>query len=218
MKKNNTVLIVIISLILFLPSSSVNSATVKTWLETTDRYELLSNEGFVAFECNEVKVVDKEVVVNKCECKGTGKITTGDNRVLNCPCENCTCGKKNTDTEKKNTDTVPDKESVEEIDYIQSLEARCILFTNPEWCTPCVQLENSTLKELKQARYKFGNIDKKFVHISILDETSPLFAKYGHGTIPLFLFVKNGKVVKELTGYQTSKVISEAINKNLTDE
>ena len=226
MQKNNTVLIIIIALILFLPSSSVKSETAKTWLENTDKYELLANEGFIAFECNEVAVVDKQVteVIDtkvKCECNGTGKIRTGDNRVLPCPCVNCTCAKSTNDntitltiknpqieeTQKKNTDTVQEEKSID----ISQFNGRCFVFTNPEWCVPCIKLEKTTFPILEKAGFQFGEVTEA-AHITKLNEKHPLFTKYGHKSIPLFIFIKDGKVVKELNGYQEAGVIADTIN------
>lgn len=221
MQKNNIVIMGIIALILFLPSTAKTEVQT-TWLDKTDKYELLSNEGLVAFSVNESEVqnqLEKVDEVKNCECNGTKQIRTGDNRVIPCPCKDCKCSSKinlnlnsgdapKEDTQKKNTaDTVQ-----EETDYIPLLDGRCILFTNPEWCAPCVQLENTTLKELKKAGYKFGGLTDKKIHIIILDENSPMFEKYAHGSLPTFIFIKNGKVVKELVGYQTSEVISKEIN------
>lgn len=223
MQKNNTVLIIIIALILFLPSSSVKSETVKTWLEKTDKYELLTNEGFVAFECNEVAVVNVEVIDDKdktvkCECNGTKQIRTGDNRILPCPCLNCTCAKSINltikdspveEVQKKNTDTVQEKKSVD----INQLTNRCLLFTNPEWCAPCVQIEKNTLPVLIQAGYKIGSLEEA-CHITKLDEEHPLYSQLNIKGIPTFVFIKNGKIVKTMTGYYPANVISDEYNKS----
>ena len=226
MQKNNIVIIGIIALILFLPSSAKTEVQA-TWLDNIDKYELLSNEGLVVFNANESEIQnqpEKVDEVKSCECNGTKQIRTGDNRVLPCPCKDCKCSPKinlnlnsgdappiQEDTQKKNTvDTVQ-----EETDYIPLLDGRCILFTNPEWCVPCSQLENTTLKELKKAGYKFGKVTDKKIHIIILDENSPMSEKYAKGAIPTFLFIKGGKIVKVLTGYQTSAVISKEINEVL---
>lgn len=223
MQKNNIVIMGIIALILFLPSSAKTEVQT-TWLDNIDKYELLSNEGLVAFNANESEVQtqpEKVDEVKSCECNGTKQIRTGDNRILPCPCKDCKCTPKinlnlnsgdapptQEDTQKKTTDTPIQ----EETDYIPLLDGRCILFTNPEWCAPCVQLENTTLKELKKAGYKFGKLTDKKIHFIILDENSPMFKKYAHGTVPTFIFIKNGKVVKELVGYHTSEVISKEMN------
>lgn len=231
----NKIVLGIILVVLFLPSSS-KTQDVKTWKDTIDKYELLSNEGFVALKANAElaqATPDKEetkpvapVVPVKCDgCGGTGVIKTGDGRTLDCP----KCGTNNSgainvtmqeeDSQKKSIPIQPELYTEpEEIDYIPSLEGRLILFTNPEWCGPCRLLESTTLLELKKANYTTGSLKEK-VHITILDENYPFFKKYcKDGTIPHFVFIHKGKVVRELTGYQSYQTISELINWNLKNE
>lgn len=224
MQKNNTVLIIIIALILFLPSSSVKSEITKTWIDNTSKYELLANEGLVAFEVNESPLVQVKENIVKCECNGTGKIRTGDNRILPCPCNNCQCSKSTSDntinltiksspveeTQKKNTDTVQDTEAID----ISLYNNRCLLFTNPEWCVPCRQVENDTIPVLIKAGYKIGSL-KESCHITKLDEEHPLYTQLGIKSLPTFIFIKNGKIVKIITGYYPGNVISDEFNKSL---
>jgi thiol-disulfide isomerase/thioredoxin len=216
--------------LLFIPNNSgVSSA--QTEIPSLDKYSKLENEGFVGFQAAAVddskieEIVDNTIHEAKdCECKGTGTIRTGDNRLLPCPCANCTCKKitdnnntininlGNEDNQKKNTESEPVPEVKPEL-KIEDLSHVIIIFTNPEWCAPCIQLEKTTLKELRDVGFKFGQLEEhKTVHVICLDEEHPFYSKYGKGSIPHLLFIKDGKIYKELSGYQTSAIVSKIYN------
>lgn len=228
----NKIILGIILVILFLPSSS-KTEDVKTWQDTIDKYELLSNEGFMAIKINEEVSTNTNdtkpvppVTPVKCDgCGGSGVIKTGDGRTLDCPkCNQNNSGAINVtmqdeESQKKSIPIQPELYTEpKEIDYIPLLEGRLILFTNPEWCGPCRLLESTTLSELKKAKYTTGSLKEK-VHITILDENYPFFEKYcKNGTLPHFVFIRKGKVVRELTGYQSYQTISSLIDWNLNNE
>jgi thiol-disulfide isomerase/thioredoxin len=231
---NNTIVTVVILVLLFIPNSS-GLSLAETGIPSLDKYSKLENEGFVGFQAAAIddskqeEAVDNTIHETKdCECKGTGTIRTGDNRLLPCPCANCSCKKitdnNNTininlgteeDSQKKNTElsTVP-KEQDSLIEYsIDNLDMVIIVFTNPEWCAPCKRLENTTFQELKKVGYKFGSLaEADTCHIILLNEEHPLYAKYGVGTIPTFIFINDGKIFTKITGYQTSQMVSKLYN------
>lgn len=62
-------------------------------------------------------------------------------------------------------------------------------------------LEDKTFPAMKKAGYVITSKMDKSAHIVILDDDHPLYNKYGTGSIPCFIIIKNGKVVEKFSGY-----------------
>lgn len=74
-------------------------------------------------------------------------------------------------------------------------------------------LEDKTFPAMKKVGYIITHKMDKSAHIVVLDDEHPLYDKYGTGSIPCFLIVKNGKVVEKFSGYIDAINLSNKIIK-----
>lgn len=74
-------------------------------------------------------------------------------------------------------------------------------------------LRDKTFPELAKVGYVITEKMDKSAHIVVLDDDHPLYDKYGTGSIPCFLIVKNGKVVEKFSGYINAINLSDKMIK-----
>lgn len=216
--KTQDILILLLILILLFPSGPI--------APQRDMFALYAAEGMVAtqvFSNNGTDLKPQPDVTPtpnpqyKCEkCKDLGYITTGDGinkfpcpdckvpKVTGCQCgganckkENCTCGKGVGECAPK-TAQDPPKVFTE----VKESGITALLFTQPPTCPPCRQYETQVKPELLKLGIKISK-DKDSIIREIdptrgTKEEAALWAQYGGlGVgIPLFVFIKDGKVVE----------------------
>lgn len=135
-------------------------------------------EGLVAFIVNEYPPnVPMPEPITKCTCNGTKQIRTGDNRILPCPCDNCTCKKGTGDLEKPN---------------------KQILYFGAEWCGPCLSFTKNELPKLIEEGFTDNLLgENSNIYKIDIDKNPELYRKYGRGRpLPLFIKIENGVEVK----------------------
>ena len=73
------------------------------------------------------------------------------------------------------------------------------------WCGPCKMMAPvvSELAEEFDGRLKVGKID--------VDENGDIAAQYGVMSIPMFLIIKNGSVVKKSVGAQSKEELADTV-------
>lgn len=76
------------------------------------------------------------------------------------------------------------------------------------WCGPCIRMEPA-VKELAR---EYGNV--KIGKLNI-DENRRITKKYLVGSIPTFIFFKNGSVVKKVVGTRSKRVLKKIIEENI---
>ena len=75
-----------------------------------------------------------------------------------------------------------------------------------DWCGPCRMLK-PTFQKLEET---FGN-SVKFSYINV-DEQQELASQYGVRSIPFVVIEKNGEVVQQVTGAQSSMTYENILN------
>lgn len=79
-----------------------------------------------------------------------------------------------------------------------------------EWCGPCKLLApviNELIEEYKGKSVKIGKLN--------VDENKETANKYNIMGIPAIIIFKDGKIIKQLTGYQPKEALKELIDKNI---
>lgn len=79
-----------------------------------------------------------------------------------------------------------------------------------EWCGPCKLLApviNELIEEYKGKSVKIGKLN--------VDENKETANKYNIMGIPAIIIFKEGKIIKQLTGYQPKEALKELIDKNI---
>ena len=75
-----------------------------------------------------------------------------------------------------------------------------------DWCGPCRMLK-PTFQKLEET---FGN-SVKFSYINV-DEQQELASQYGVRSIPFVVIEKNGEIVQQVTGAQSSMTYENILN------
>jgi thiol-disulfide isomerase/thioredoxin len=89
----------------------------------------------------------------------------------------------------------------------------CSYVFTAKWCQPCNKFKTVDIPALKECKWNISEKEwSKGTHLVIIDidENPELFAKYASGTekIPFFVTTKNGKKLKDHSGYMNSKDFS----------
>jgi thiol-disulfide isomerase/thioredoxin len=184
-----TLILILVFLVLLIPTSVV----LKSY--ALDKFERLKSEGGVAYcvahlETPDINLNKPDVkpsptpVQTTCnECKGTGKIKSGDGLfVSDCPCgKNCKCQAMKTEPEKVKVDK------------------KIILITAPSWCMSCKQIDEYTIPAIKKTGWKV----EKNGHVEIYDyDNHPeLVEKYEIDLVPTWILLENDKEVSRYSGF-----------------
>ncbi|KKP35976.1 MAG: lpbca thioredoxin [candidate division TM6 bacterium GW2011_GWF2_32_72] len=92
---------------------------------------------------------------------------------------------------------------------IKSHSGPIILDIYASWCGPC-QMMTPIFEELEQeflGKCKFAKLN--------VDEARELAIEYGVTSIPTFVFIKNGNVVKKEMGQLSKKALKEKIDAHI---
>ena len=157
---------------------------------------------FEALSAYAVQIETKTVQTTCDECKGTGKVKSGDGlNETQCPCgDNCQCKKPNEEPDEN----LP----------------RTMIFVKARNCEACDQTSEKVFPVLKKRKYIIQTDMTKKGHIFIVDwHRSPIPKKYNVTGTPTYLLFKGDKLIGQHTGFLNSAgVIKFFEGKELTDK
>lgn len=235
--KSQDILMIFLILILLFPSSPM--VTPKDVFSLYAAEGMVATQIF-SQDGTDLKPQPDEVPVPnpdkkyKCEkCKDLGYITTGDGihkfpcpdckvpKVTGCPCNKPNCNKEKCECPKTVAECAPPpKVETKIFTEVKESTVTAILFTQPPTCPPCKKYENEVKPELVKRGIKISK-DKDAV-IREVDPTrgtaeeSALWAQYsglGNGGIPMFVYIKDGKVVEFKNGFMTLNETLKSLGK-----
>ena len=86
------------------------------------------------------------------------------------------------------------------------------------WCPPCKKFKNEELPKLKSSKWKVGDADTNHIKIVDIDqkraEWSRVSKQTGKNGVPLFVLMKDGKIISYKSGFRSSVELAEWYNDN----
>lgn len=172
--------------------------------------DLKEADGFVAFIVNDEQQDEKPDDASKCECNGTGYITHGDGHKTKCPCDNCTCAKKEEPQTESTCKCGCNKEgctcSIEK--KVQETPLKEDIFViekwTATWCGPCKQWNAQEKPILEKAGYEVKEMD--------WDLNTARAQELEITRIPTVVLYKNGVIIEKKVWFMANDIIN-TINK-----
>ena len=78
------------------------------------------------------------------------------------------------------------------------------------WCGPCKMMApiiEELIQDYKDKEIKIGKLN--------IDENQQIAEKYNIVGVPTFILFKEGKAIKQMTGFRSKRDLEELINKNI---